>query len=84
MTTATRVMSGQPAGADGWYGLEADGSDFAAQYRSYIQLILVGAAIVSLAIKEWTTGVLLILITVMFVLGDRAPATGKLTKGVTR
>ncbi|HEY2657697.1 MAG TPA: HAD-IC family P-type ATPase, partial [Solirubrobacteraceae bacterium] len=35
------------------------------QYRSYMQLILVGAAIVSLAIKEWTTGVLLILITVL-------------------
>ena len=30
-----------------------------------MQLILVGAAIVSLAIKEWTTGVLLLLITVL-------------------
>ena len=38
---------------------------FLQQYRSYMQLILVGAAIVSLAIKEWTTGVLLILITVL-------------------
>jgi P-type Ca2+ transporter type 2C len=37
----------------------------AAQYRSYMQLILVGAAIVSLAIKEWSTGVLLIAITVL-------------------
>jgi P-type Ca2+ transporter type 2C len=38
---------------------------FLQQYRSYMQLILVGAAIVSLAIKEWSTGVLLILITVL-------------------
>ncbi|MGN6872369.1 MAG: cation-translocating P-type ATPase [Solirubrobacteraceae bacterium] len=38
---------------------------FAGQYRSYMQLILMGAAIVSLAIKEWSTGVLLILITVI-------------------
>ncbi len=37
---------------------------FLGQYRSYMQLILVGAAIVSLAIKEWTTGLLLLLITV--------------------
>ena len=29
------------------------------QYRSYMQIILVGAAIVSLAIKEWITAVLL-------------------------
>jgi P-type Ca2+ transporter type 2C len=38
---------------------------FWAQYRSYMQMILVGAAIVSLAIKEWSTGVLLLLITVV-------------------
>jgi P-type Ca2+ transporter type 2C len=38
---------------------------FADQYRSYMQLILVSAAIVSLAIKEWSTGVLLIAITVI-------------------
>ncbi|HJS95160.1 MAG TPA: cation-transporting P-type ATPase, partial [Solirubrobacteraceae bacterium] len=38
---------------------------FAAQYRSYMQLILMGAAIVSLAIREWSTGVLLIVITVV-------------------
>jgi P-type Ca2+ transporter type 2C len=38
---------------------------FIQQYRSYMQMILVGAAIVSLAIKEWSTGVLLILITVL-------------------
>jgi P-type Ca2+ transporter type 2C len=38
---------------------------FLAQYRTYMQLILVAAAIVSLAIKEWSTGVLLLLITVL-------------------
>ena len=38
---------------------------FVAQYRSYMQMILLGAAIVSLVIKEWSTGVLLILITVV-------------------
>ncbi len=36
---------------------------FVGQYRSYMQMILLGAAIVSLAIKEWSTGVLLIVIT---------------------
>jgi Ca2+-transporting ATPase len=38
---------------------------FVGQYRSYMQMILLGAAIVSLAIKEWSTGVLLLLITVL-------------------
>jgi Ca2+-transporting ATPase len=38
---------------------------FIGQYRTYMQLILVAAAIVSLAIKEWSTGVLLLLITVL-------------------
>jgi P-type Ca2+ transporter type 2C len=38
---------------------------FVEQYRSYMQIILLAAAIVSLAIKEWSTGVLLILITVL-------------------
>jgi Ca2+-transporting ATPase len=38
---------------------------FVEQYRSYMQMILVGAAIVSLAIQEWSTGVLLIAITVL-------------------
>jgi Ca2+-transporting ATPase len=38
---------------------------FLRQYRSYMQIILVAAAIVSLAIKEWSTGVLLVLITVL-------------------
>ncbi len=38
---------------------------FVAQYRSYMQVILLAAAIVSLAIKEWSTGVLLIVITVV-------------------
>ncbi len=38
---------------------------FLAQYTSYMQLILLGAAIVSLAIKEWSTGVLLLAITLL-------------------
>ena len=38
---------------------------FAEQYRSYMQLILVGATIVSLAIQEWAPAVLLIVITVL-------------------
>src|SRR5215472_10467937 len=38
---------------------------FLEQYRSYMQIILIAAAIVSLAIKEWSTGVLLVLITVL-------------------
>ena len=38
---------------------------FLEQYRSYMQIILLAAAIVSLAIKEWSTGVLLLLITVL-------------------
>jgi P-type Ca2+ transporter type 2C len=38
---------------------------FVAQYQSYMQMILLAAAIVSLAIKEWSTGVLLIVITVV-------------------
>jgi P-type Ca2+ transporter type 2C len=38
---------------------------FLAQYRTYMQMILVAAAIVSLVIKEWSTGVLLIAITVL-------------------
>ena len=38
---------------------------FLGQYRSYMQMILVGAAIVSLAIQEWSTGALLVFITVL-------------------
>jgi Ca2+-transporting ATPase len=38
---------------------------FLDEYRSYMQLILIGAAIVSLAIKEWTTAVVLVLITLL-------------------
>src|SRR5262249_41592655 len=33
--------------------------------RSYMQIILVAAAVVSLVIKEWTTAVLLLLLTVL-------------------
>ncbi|MFJ3792853.1 cation-translocating P-type ATPase [Kitasatospora sp. NPDC090091] len=36
---------------------------FLDQYRSYMQLILVAAAVVSLAIKEWSTGILLVVLT---------------------
>ena len=38
---------------------------FLEQYRTYMQMILVGAAIVSLAIQEWSTAVLLVFITVL-------------------
>ena len=38
---------------------------FVAEYRSYMQIILVAAAVVSLVIKEWSTGVLLVLLTVL-------------------
>ncbi len=38
---------------------------FLAEYRSYMQIILVAAAVVSLVIKEWSTGVLLVLLTVL-------------------
>lgn len=36
-----------------------------AQYRSYLQLVLVSAAAVSLVIREWSTGVLLLVLTVV-------------------
>ncbi|HET6877318.1 MAG TPA: HAD-IC family P-type ATPase [Jatrophihabitans sp.] len=38
---------------------------FLDQYRSYMQIILVAAAAVSLAIKEWSTAVLLLVITLV-------------------
>jgi P-type Ca2+ transporter type 2C len=38
---------------------------FLEEYRSYMQIILVAAAVVSLAIKEWSTAVLLVLLTVL-------------------
>ena len=38
---------------------------FVVQYASYMQLVLVGAAIVSLAIEQWTTAILLIVITLL-------------------
>src|SRR5690349_24544634 len=38
---------------------------FLEEYRSYMQIILIAAAVVSLIIKEWSTGVLLILLTVL-------------------
>src|SRR5207245_1115414 len=36
-----------------------------AEYASYMQIILVGAAVVSLFIREWTTAVVLFVITVI-------------------
>ena len=36
---------------------------FLAEYTSYMQLILVGAAIVSLVIRQWSTAIVLIIIT---------------------
>ncbi|MGW7548537.1 cation-translocating P-type ATPase [Streptomyces sp. NPDC054770] len=38
---------------------------YIAQYRSYMQLVLVAAAVVSLVIKEWSTGILLLVLTVV-------------------
>ena len=35
------------------------------EYRAYMQIILVGAAVVSLLVKEWSTAVLLLLLTVL-------------------
>ncbi|WP_329815325.1 cation-transporting P-type ATPase [Streptomyces sp. JV185] len=38
---------------------------FLKQYRSDMQIVLVAAAVVSLLIKEWTTGILLIVLTLL-------------------
>jgi Ca2+-transporting ATPase len=38
---------------------------FAEQYRSYMQVVLVVAAVVSLAISEWSTAILLFLLTLL-------------------
>ena len=38
---------------------------FAEQYRSYMQIILVVAAVVSLLVKEWSTAVLLVVLTLL-------------------
>jgi P-type Ca2+ transporter type 2C len=38
---------------------------FVEQYRTYMQMILVGAAIVSLTVQEWSTAVMLVVITVL-------------------
>src|SRR6201996_7758338 len=38
---------------------------FLDEYRSYMQIILVVAAVVSLLIKEWSTAVLLVLLTIL-------------------
>ncbi|MEV6678862.1 HAD-IC family P-type ATPase [Streptomyces erythrochromogenes] len=38
---------------------------FLAQYRSYMQIVLLAAAVVSLLIREWTTAILLIALTLL-------------------
>ncbi|MGW2698903.1 cation-translocating P-type ATPase [Streptomyces sp. NPDC001340] len=38
---------------------------YLAQYRSYMQLVLVAAAVVSFLIAEWNTGILLVVLTVL-------------------
>ncbi|MER6200568.1 HAD-IC family P-type ATPase [Streptomyces sp. NPDC001586] len=38
---------------------------FLAQYRSYMQIVLVAAAIVSMVIQEWTTAILLVVLTLL-------------------
>ncbi|WP_030207550.1 HAD-IC family P-type ATPase [Streptomyces sp. NRRL S-87] len=38
---------------------------FLRQYRSYMQIVLVAAAVVSLLIQEWTTAILLIVLTLL-------------------
>jgi len=38
---------------------------FLSEYRSYMQIILIVAAVVSLVIKEWSTGILLVLLTIL-------------------
>lgn len=38
---------------------------FLDQYRSYMQIILVAAAVVSMAIGEWTTAILLLVLTLL-------------------
>ena len=46
---------------------------FLAEYTSYMQIILVGAAIVSLVIKEWSTAIVLIVITLINAVVGPAP-----------
>jgi P-type Ca2+ transporter type 2C len=38
---------------------------FIDEYRTYMQLILIGAAIVSMAIQEWSTAILLVALTIL-------------------
>ena len=38
---------------------------FLEQYRAYMQIILVVAAVVSLLVKEWSTAVLLVALTIL-------------------
>jgi len=62
---------------------------FVAEYRSYMQIILVAAAVVSLLLKEWSTAMLLIALTVLIrvrmVTGDDVITGAAIPlKGVTR
>ena len=47
---------------------------FLAQYRSYMQIILVAAAVASMLIGEITTGIVVLAITAFNALGGNAPA----------
>jgi P-type Ca2+ transporter type 2C len=38
---------------------------FAEEYRAYMQITLIATAVVSLLVKEWSTAVLLLLLTVL-------------------
>jgi len=69
-TGLTAVEAGARLRRDGPNALPAEKQRsnldrFLSQYTSYMQLILVGASIVSLVIKEWSTAVVLALITVV-------------------
>lgn len=66
----TSARAGQLLGATGRNALPEEATApawrrFLDEYRSYMQIILSAAAIVSLAIKEWSTAVILILLTVL-------------------
>src|SRR6201989_749210 len=58
---------------------------FLEEYRSYMEIILVAAAVVSLLIKEWSTAVLLILLTVLnAVVGMRQEGQGEEAKNAPK
>ena len=55
---------------------------FLDEYRSYMQIILVAAAIVSLLIKEWSTAVLLLGLTVLNAVVGLGAGTGHRPAGL--